>query len=240
VLVAGTRLLAMLLLACAGLASAQQYRWTDDQGRVHYGDTPPPASAKDVQRKKSGSAAPQARTQSARVTLYTAPNCTTPCRDARRVLDERGVVFTEVSVSDPASIAELKQAVGTDRIPALVIGTQALVGFSPATWSAALDAAGHPRLPASAVKPRALPTVSLYTNSNCGALCREAREYLQSRRVPFTEVAVEDPADVAKLRSLTGQQNVPVLTVGSVVQRGYDPGLYARALSDGGYPQAPN
>jgi glutaredoxin len=241
VLVTRLRLLATLLLAFAELASAQRmYRWVDENGRTHVTDTPPPASAKDVRRKDLGAAPDPSRAQ-VRVTLYTAPNCDAPCRDARGILDQRGVPFTEVAVTDEASRAELKRAVGAERIPALLIGAQALVGFSPKTWNEALDAAGFVAgaAPAAAAKPRPLPPVTLYTNSGCGALCEEARGYLQRLRVEFTEVPVETKEELVKLRDLTGQMNVPVLTVGKVVQRGYDPGLYARALSAGGHPQAP-
>lgn len=236
------RLLAALLFVYAGLAWGQQYRWIDERGRVQYSDTPPPASAKNVQRKNLGGGAAQPpAAQAFPVTLYTSPNCEIPCRDARGLLDGRGIPFTEVSVFDEASLAGLKRAAGAERIPALLVGKQALVGLSAQAWNAALDAAGYPSSApagAAAAKSRPLPPINLYTNSECGALCAQARGYLQGLRLPFTEVPVEEPADVAKLRNLTGQQNVPVLTVGNVVQRGYDPGLYARALSAAGYPQA--
>ena len=46
-------LLAAVLAAGAACVQAQQiYRWTDDKGRVHLTDTPPPASAKGVQKPK--------------------------------------------------------------------------------------------------------------------------------------------------------------------------------------------
>jgi hypothetical protein len=32
----------LLLLACSGLALAQQYKWVDADGKVRYGDVPPP------------------------------------------------------------------------------------------------------------------------------------------------------------------------------------------------------
>jgi len=38
-------------MLAAGTASAQQYRWVDEKGRVHYSDTPPPASAKSSEKK---------------------------------------------------------------------------------------------------------------------------------------------------------------------------------------------
>ena len=43
--------LASVLGLTAAAASAQLYRWTDDKGRVHITDTPPPPSARNVQRQ---------------------------------------------------------------------------------------------------------------------------------------------------------------------------------------------
>ena len=36
--------LALLLLLIAGVAAAEVYKWADESGRVHYGDSPPPES----------------------------------------------------------------------------------------------------------------------------------------------------------------------------------------------------
>jgi hypothetical protein len=33
---------AAILLACSGIALAQQYKWVDQDGKVRYGDVPPP------------------------------------------------------------------------------------------------------------------------------------------------------------------------------------------------------
>ena len=231
------RLVPALLFAWCALTWGQQYRWVDERGRVQYSDVPPPASARNVQRKNLGGSGRQQAAQAPAVTLYTAPNCELPCRDARRVLEDRGIPFTEISVPDEVPLAELKRATGAEHIPALLVGSEALVGLSFKAWNAALDAAGYGQAGAAA-KPNALPPVSLYTNSECGVPCAEARSYLQTLRVPFTEVSVDEPAAVAKLQDLTGQQKVPVLTVGKVVQRGYDTGLYARLLGDAGYPVA--
>lgn len=240
---------ALLLLLVPALAWGQQYRWTDERGRVQYSDSLPPASAKNVQKMRFGdkpAAADPVRAleEAARqfpVTIYTSPNCEAPCRDARQLLDQRGIAFTEVAVLDAQSLAELKRAVGEEKIPALQVGPKAHVGFSPGAWNAALDAAQYPSAAAAAAagiaKTRPLPPITLYTNSECGSLCSEARSHLQSRNVEFTEVAVEDAEGVKSLRTLTGGQNVPVLTVGDVVQRGYDSGLYDRALGSAGYPQ---
>jgi hypothetical protein len=50
-------LLVALLLAAAG-ASAQQYKWVDRNGRVQYGDTPPPGVSAQPLRGSARPAAP--------------------------------------------------------------------------------------------------------------------------------------------------------------------------------------
>ena len=84
---------AMLVAATAG---AQMYRWADKDGKVHYTDTPPPSSARGVQKRagppapaEAGPAAPYAVQQAARnfpVFVYTAPNCGQPCTDGKALL----------------------------------------------------------------------------------------------------------------------------------------------------------
>ena len=44
--------LLLLLLFSLSTAHAQTYRWIDEKGRVQYTDTPPPASARGVQKKR--------------------------------------------------------------------------------------------------------------------------------------------------------------------------------------------
>ena len=51
--------LALLLLA-AGAADAQLYKWVDKDGRVRYGDTPPPGAAASSIKAPAPSAAPAA------------------------------------------------------------------------------------------------------------------------------------------------------------------------------------
>ena len=51
--------LTIVLTLCAASVQAQQlYRWTDEKGAVHITDTPPPPSAKGVQRSKATTSAP--------------------------------------------------------------------------------------------------------------------------------------------------------------------------------------
>ena len=148
--------LAATLCAVTLGASAQMYRWTDEKGRVHVTDTPPPASAKGV--KKSGPAAAPAAPQSSAaepfavqqarasfpITLYTTPGCE-GCDAARKLLNARGLPFKEVSVTDPSQFEEFKKAVGSNSVPAMIVGSTVQKGFEEGAYHALLDAAGYPK-----------------------------------------------------------------------------------------------
>ena len=56
--------------------------------------------------------------------------------------------------------------------------------------------------------------VTLYTTDPCG-FCRQAKELLQSRGVPFREINLsKDPAGRADLVAMTGQMTFPQIVVG--------------------------
>ena len=160
------KLAVAILVACAASAAAAQqiYRWTDKDGRIHITDTPPPPDAKEVVQKKpqSNSAVPQVSQnepyalQVARknypVTLYTSSNCEA-CGEARRFLNARGVPFTEIIVSDEKSFAELRRLVGSNSVPAILVGPMVQKGFEESMYNRMLDSAGYPKagiLPARA------------------------------------------------------------------------------------------
>ena len=157
---------AVLLCAAAFAALAQPlYRWTDEKGRVHITDTPPPASARNVQKKSgAGNVAESqqgfALSQAARdfpVTLYTAPACKEYCVAARALLNKRGVPFTEVQVADEASRKELRAISGGDAVPTLVVGRSVHSGYSPDSYEALLDSARYPKTGSSPPRAQAAP-----------------------------------------------------------------------------------
>jgi glutaredoxin len=161
------RCLLAVMLASASLAHAQQYRWTDAAGRVHYGDAAPPG-ARNIERlgARPGAAAAAAVQASAQAnvdlaraqkefpaTLYTSPSCKLPCESARAALNRRAVPFEEVQVWNPETIEVLKAKTGADNVPALLLGERVLIGFEQGQQDAFLDAAGYPKaglLPARA------------------------------------------------------------------------------------------
>jgi glutaredoxin len=85
---------------------------------------------------------------------------------------------------------------------------------------------------------RKFPVV-VYTASECGDACKQASAYLAKRGVPHDERDARDPAAAEKLTALTGGKlEVPVMTVGSNVVRGYEEGAWGRALDAAGYPSS--
>jgi glutaredoxin len=152
----------LVLLCAATLAHAQLYRWVDEKGRVHYTETPPPPSAKGVEKKRDHMGARadpglpfelQRAVRNAPVTLYSHPDCKSPCQMARDVLNRRGVPFKETVVADEKLLEELKRISGGDEVPVLVVGRHIEKTISSEAYHSALDVAGYPK--EGSVPPRA-------------------------------------------------------------------------------------
>jgi glutaredoxin len=150
--------IAFSLLAFSLAAQGQLYRWTDDSGKVHYTDTQPPASAKNVEKKGPArvQGAPAASTQQPYalqqavktfpVTVYTSKECADPCKKGLAYLKKRGVPFTEKVVATQEEIDEVaKLAGGEPRVPVMVVGVSVQKDFDERGWSDALDTAGYPK-----------------------------------------------------------------------------------------------
>ncbi|OIP13390.1 MAG: hypothetical protein AUK50_13535 [Comamonadaceae bacterium CG2_30_57_122] len=162
-----------LTLACVcaamGVSALQAqtiYRSVGSDGKVTFSDHPPvvtPASklkpaGNAVARQPAGSTLPfELRQVVAKypVTLYTSSSCT-PCDGGRSLLLERGVPFTEKTVTTAQDAAALQNLSGSTSLPFLTIGAQHVGGYSSTAWTQYLDAAGYPqhsKLPASYRSP---------------------------------------------------------------------------------------
>jgi glutaredoxin len=144
-----------LLLAAAAAPSMALYKIVGADGSVTYTDRPPAGTSAKVSTLEGGTVTevtPQAslpielRQASERypVVLYAATDCA-PCDAGRRMLEQRGIPFTEKRVVSEDDAAALERALGFRTVPALTIGKQALRGWSSDEWSAYLDAARYPR-----------------------------------------------------------------------------------------------
>lgn len=164
--------LAALLALAAGAAAAQTlYRWTDDKGRVHITDSPPPTGVKGVQKAGSSAAAGTASSapvgqvpyelaiamKEYPVTLYSTPTCKEGCSLARGVLNKRGIPFKEIVVQDEATNEELKKASGATEVPTIIVGKSVQRGFEETAYNELLDMARYPKAGILPVRSQAAP-----------------------------------------------------------------------------------
>ena len=153
------------LLVLAGPAGAQ-YKVIDPDGSVTYTDrAPADANAKVQAMRRDGSPAATAPTAGATanptvvalpfelralvarfpVLLYTTNQDCAPCLQARLLLTQRGVPYSERSISSDDDIGALQRLTGGRSVPALTVGVQALRGFQEQDWQSTLDLAGYPK-----------------------------------------------------------------------------------------------
>ena len=145
--------LGMLFIFNSPFVQAQMYKWVDAQGKVHFSDKPPPATAKQVQSKVDTStnsvstanlpADLAAAVKKNPVTFYSAPNCSS-CNSGRLMLKQNGIPFSEKTVTTQEDINKLKQVSGDNQLPVMIINRSKFVGFEPDGWREALTAAGYP------------------------------------------------------------------------------------------------
>lgn len=159
------RTAALMALACVsawGLSAHAQpvYRIVGPDGKVTFSDKPPAdakpaATAGGTSRPTDNKPAlPYALQQIAGkypVTLYSSTGCG-PCDSGRILLTQRGIPFTEKTVNTNEDLTAFGRISKENALPLLMIGGQAVKGYSDSEWSSYLDAAGYPKqstLPAS-------------------------------------------------------------------------------------------
>jgi glutaredoxin len=191
------------------------------------------------------------------VTLWTT-NCGEPCEKARAHLVRRGVPHTE---RNPQTDVEAfkKASGGSMEVPLLLVGSTRVKGYLDTEWDSTLDFAGYPKTALVKIKPKP-PTgapekpaagpaqkpaaggaaaVRLYTSSQCGAGCDEAKKLLTGRGIAFQELPAETPQQMEELKRLAGVAAVPLLVVGTVFVPGFSAAEYNRLLDDSGYRTGP-
>ena len=122
------------------LAVAGVYTWTDTNGRVHFGDRPPPeAAAHPVEIKLNSYSGPPIvtiyqdyqRANAAggkRVTIYTATWCGI-CKQATAYFRSRNIPFREFDVEKSAKGRKDFQRLGGRGVPVILVGDRRMNGF---------------------------------------------------------------------------------------------------------------
>ncbi len=97
-------------------------------------------------------------------------------------------------------------------------------------------APANPPLPFELQQAASKYPVTLYTGDRCGP-CDDARGYLRSRGIPFTEKTVSSDDDIALFRQQSPDGTAPVVTIGSRRTVGFSQATLAGLLDSAGYPQ---
>jgi glutaredoxin len=156
-------LLTLALLTAASAGAQTTYRWIDKAtGKTVFSDQAPPPGAAQVVTKtgSEGGGEPQipyATRQAAEkfpVTLYTAASCVDACKQARDLLNGRGVPFAEKMVKTQEENDELAKKLGGEAsVPSLLVGQQSFKGYESNSWNNLLDLAGYPKTAPYGAKP---------------------------------------------------------------------------------------
>lgn len=80
--------------------------------------------------------------------------------------------------------------------------------------------------------------VILFTGADCDPGCKNAREMLRRRGIPFSETDIRTPEDAAAYKAATGSDalSLPTLVVGRKTQKGYEADGWNSLLDAAGYP----
>jgi len=160
--------------AACGVQAQTIYRIVGPDGKVTFSDKPPISAEQGkiagtgvgATGGVSGSSLPYELRQVANkfpVTLYTSSDCG-PCGSARSLLTNRGIPFSERTVTTNEDIASLQRIGGDTSLPLLTVGGQKIRGFSDSEWTQYLDAAGYPKtsvLPAGFRNAPPMPLVAI-------------------------------------------------------------------------------
>ena len=141
--------LAIMTPAIGQLHAQQVYKSVDKNGQVTYSEVPPLPGSGDKLTGESASSVPlpyalQQVVSRYPVTLYTTADCG-PCISAKLMLTQRGVPFTERTVSSNEDLTAYKRLNSDNNFPLATIAAQQLKGYEESEWTKYLDAAGYPK-----------------------------------------------------------------------------------------------
>jgi glutaredoxin len=95
-------------------------------------------------------------------------------------------------------------------------------------------------LPYETQKARKNFPVTLYVFPNCSSVCQQARDCLNQRGVPFSEINLVTQSDIDEFRKASAGVEMPALTVGKTWLKGFLAELWNKELDFAGYPRTSN
>lgn len=126
---------------------AEVFRWTDREGRVHFGDRPPVESKSESLELRINTydaphittspraAGTQADVGSGEVVMYSASWCGV-CKQARAYFRRAGIPFSEYDVEKSSKGRRDFQRLGGQGVPVILVGGGRMNGFTVAGFEA--------------------------------------------------------------------------------------------------------
>lgn len=134
-----------LLAGIAGAANAQIYTWTDAQGRVHFGDSPPKdQTAERVVVKPNTYSTPSMAgrhdlgASPEQVVIYTTTWCGV-CKKAKGYFKRKQIPYTEYDVEKSRKGRRDYKKLKGKGVPIILVGEQRMNGFSAARFQSMYD-----------------------------------------------------------------------------------------------------
>ena len=144
------RLFFILLMLLPVIASAGVYSWTDENGKVHFGDRPPiDREAEVITVRVNTYASPSVipgvdlpTASKGKVILYTTQHCGY-CRKAKQFLNRKNVSYTEYDIeTSKKGKLDFKKLNGKG-VPVILVGNQRMNGFTEERMASMLKSAGY-------------------------------------------------------------------------------------------------
>ncbi len=142
-------ILPMMFLLVVTTAPAEVYRWVDDEGTVHFSDTPrEPGNTQRVDVDGINTAksvevesvtTDTVADEPAEVVMYSASWCGT-CDLAREYFLANDIPFKEYDVEDTRKGQQDFAAMGGKAVPIILVGESKMVGFSPTRFEQLYEA----------------------------------------------------------------------------------------------------
>lgn len=79
--------------------------------------------------------------------------------------------------------------------------------------------------------------VTLYVADNCAEFCKQARELLSRRGIPFAEKNLVTKEEIDAFKAASGSENIPALGVGKNFVNGFNSARWHNELDIAGYPK---
>ncbi len=136
-----TKFLLALIATLPLICSAEIYKWTDENGRVHFGDNPKDKDQAEQLSLKINSYesasyesfTPAQGTASRRVVMYSAVWCGY-CKQARQYFQRNGISFVEHDIEKNQNARRAYDAIGGNGVPVILVGNKRLNGFTVADF----------------------------------------------------------------------------------------------------------